>query len=120
MPLTCMNERMRTIFCIIAGLILTGFMSSTLAQEVSIPDPGLNAAIRAALQKPSGPLTQQDLLSLIVLNACCGNIRNLQGLEGAQNLTTLDLNSNQLGSVSFPSALTKLTTLELSFNPLTN
>src|SRR5262249_23950953 len=37
--------------------------------EVSIPDPGLNAAVREALQKPSGPLTEQDLLGLEVLNA---------------------------------------------------
>ncbi len=57
-----MNERMGTISYIIATLILIGFMVSAHAQEVSIPDPGLNAAIRAALQKPSGPLSEQDLL----------------------------------------------------------
>ena len=49
-------------------LFLTSFVASTLAQEVSIPDPGLNAAIREALQKPNGPLTEQDLLSLINLD----------------------------------------------------
>ena len=38
-------------------LALSGFMGATLAQEVSIPDPGLNAAIREALQQPIGPLT---------------------------------------------------------------
>src|SRR5262245_47130138 len=50
-------------------LILTGSPLSVLAEEVSIPDPGLNAAIRQALQKPAGPLTEQDLLSLTNLNA---------------------------------------------------
>jgi len=37
---------------------------------VSIPDPGPNAAIREALQKPTGPLAEQDLLNLTVLNEC--------------------------------------------------
>jgi len=40
------------------------FVAGPLAQEVTIPDPGLNAAIREALDKPIGPLTEQDLLSL--------------------------------------------------------
>jgi hypothetical protein len=58
------NADMKCIirFLLIA-LTLSGHAAPTLAQEVSIPDPGLNAAIRDALQKPSGPLTQQDLLS---------------------------------------------------------
>ena len=53
---------------IIATLILIGFVASTRAQEVSIPDAGLNAAIREALNKPIGPLTEQDLLTLTNLN----------------------------------------------------
>jgi hypothetical protein len=60
---------MRIIFQITRPLVLallavTTFATSTLAQDVSIPDPGLNAAVREALQKPGGPLTQQDMLSL--------------------------------------------------------
>jgi len=64
-----MNDRNRTIFCILSTVIFASFMAPTLAQEVSIPDPGLNAAIRDALQKPSGSLTEQDLLSLTGLNS---------------------------------------------------
>jgi len=41
-----------------------GFILTTAAQEVSILDPGLNSAVREALQKPTGPLTDADLLSL--------------------------------------------------------
>ena len=52
---------------IVAQLVLTGFTAA--AQEVFIPDPGLNAAIREALQKPNAPLSPQDLLSLTSLNA---------------------------------------------------
>ena len=87
---------------------------------MSTPDPDLNAAIREALQKPIGPLTEEELLNLTVLNACCRNVRGLQGLETARNLATLYVMFNQLTNVSIASGLTKLTTLDLSFNPLTN
>jgi hypothetical protein len=62
-------------------LICAGLLISARAQQVSIPDPGLNAAIRAALQKPTGPLTEQDLLSLTNLNASQRNVSSLQGAK---------------------------------------
>lgn len=77
---------MRTTFNIIRPLVLTllalaNFMTSIVAQEVSIPDPGLNAAIRVAMHKPGGPLTEQDLLTLKDLNASRRNVRSLEGLK---------------------------------------
>jgi len=110
----------RTVFCIIQALFLTSLAAPTLAQEVSFPDPGLNAAVRAALQKPFGPLTEQDLLSLTNLNASRRNVRSIGGLEAARNLVTLDLQINRLTNFSLPSELTKLITLDVSVNPLTN
>ena len=100
--------------------VLSNLVVSTLAQEVSIPDPGLNAAIREALQKPIGPLTEQDLLSLTNLNARRRNVRSIDGLEAARNLVSLDLQINRLTNFSLPSELTNLSTLDLSVNPLTN
>ena len=117
--LTFMNKRTRTVFHIVTTLILTGFMLSVQAQNVSIPDPGLNAAIRDALHKPAGSLTEQDLLSLVSLIAGERNIKRTDGLEQAVNLTSLDLDSNSLTNFSFPSGLTKLQLLDLSFNSLT-
>ena len=64
-----------------------------LAEEVSIPDPGLNAAIREALQKATGPLMQADLLSL-TNNASQRNISSIVGLEAARNLVSLNLQIN--------------------------
>lgn len=52
-------HQLRAILHVAQMLVLTGFTTSGLAQEVSVPDPGLNAAIRDALQKPTGPLTVQ-------------------------------------------------------------
>jgi Leucine Rich Repeat (LRR) protein len=103
---------------IVAQFVLTGFNAA--AQALSIPDPGLNAAIRQTLQKPSGQLSTQDLLSLTSLDASGRSVSSLEGLQAARNLIVLNLQSNRLATVSFPSELTKLSVLDLSFNPLTN
>jgi uncharacterized repeat protein (TIGR01451 family) len=102
------------------GTIFRVVLMVNPAQEVTIPDLGLNAAIREALQKPTGPLTEQDLLSLTNLTAESRNISSLQGLEAAHNLSVLVLESNQLTNVAFPNGLTNLNFLDLSFNPLTS
>jgi hypothetical protein len=85
---------MKTIIPLIRPLVLTllvlaSFVTTTLAQEVQIPDPGLNAAIREALEQPNGPLTEQDLLSLINLNASSRDVSSVEGLEAARNLERL-------------------------------
>src|SRR5438094_8187347 len=110
--------KLKTVFRVVQALFLTSFTASTLAQEVSIPDPGLNAAIRAALQKPFGPLTEQDLLSLTNLDASRRNVSSIAGLEAARDLVSLDLQINRLTNFSLPTQLTKLTTLDVSVNPL--
>jgi len=116
---------MKTNILLIRSLILTlvaltSFATSTLAQEVSIPDPGLDAAIRAALQKPFGPLTEQDLLGLTNLDASRRNVKSIVGLEAAHNLVSLELQINRLTNFALPNQLTNLSTLDLSANPLTN
>ena len=97
---------------------LACFVFSAGAQEVSIPDPGLNAAIRDALQKPAGPLAAQDLLNLTSLLAGHRNIRSVEGLEAARNLRILDLDGNSLTNFPIADALTNLTILDLFGNNL--
>jgi formylglycine-generating enzyme required for sulfatase activity len=97
-------------------LVLTNFIASLPAQEVSIPDPNFNAVIRATLGKPVGPITQQDMLGLTNLSAIFRSITNAQGLEAAQNLVSLDLQDNRITSLNFPTNLTRLVFLDLSEN----
>lgn len=107
------NIRILFLTIISAALINTG-----VAQNVSIPDPGLDAAIRFTLQKTNGPLTVQDLLSLSQLQAGHRNVSDLTGLDGARNLTLLNLSDNSLTNFTLPATLTNLAVLDLSFNPL--
>src|SRR6185436_852105 len=105
---------MKTVLSAILTLALISVITTATAQEVLIPDPGLNAAIRQTLQKPTGPLTEQDLLGLTSLSADAQNITNIAGLEAARNLVTLSLQSNHLANLSIPGGLTKLITVDLS------
>src|SRR5688500_4713124 len=109
---------MRTLLHLFVALVVAGSPLSSRAQEVSIPDPGLNAAVRAALQIPSGPLQAEDLLELEDLDACCRSIRSLEGLGAAHHLFTLNLESNRLVEVTLPAGLTNLETLIIEANPL--
>ncbi len=104
---------------VLAVVLLTNFVASALAQEVSIPDAGLNAAVREELQKPNGPLTVQDLLSLTNLDAGRRNVKRIDGLEAARNLQVLDLQVNHLTNFSLPNTLTNLEVLDVSGNGMT-
>ena len=78
-------------------LVVASFMTSVLAQEVSIPDTVLNGAIRQALGTATGDITVQDIESLRELDVSWntlrvgGTIQSLKGLESAKNLTSLNL-----------------------------
>ena len=87
-----------------------------------IPDTALKNAIWRSLGKPlpAGILTDEDMLSLTSLDAHAINVRQLDGLGAAHNLTRLNLSYNQLTSLTLPAGLTSLTTLNLYDNQLTS
>ena len=91
------------------------------AVVVSIPDANLATAIRNALKKPRrSPLTSEDMLALTHLWANQANIRNLTGLEHAENLRELHLSSNRISDVSSLSELPQLKRLFLGLNNISD
>jgi formylglycine-generating enzyme required for sulfatase activity len=113
-----MNKYLKSILSTLTMMMFTSF--AALAQEVTIPDPGLNIAVRNALHKSTGPLTQQDMLALTNLDASRHVVRRIDGLETARNLISLNLEINVLTNVTIPNTLTKLVSLDLLGNSLTN
>lgn len=108
------------LFQAVAIVVLIALTQPLHAQQtVNIPDPGLDAAIRDAVQKPTGPLTDLDLLGLTQLSAGHRNIHSVAGLEAARNLAILDLDNNALTNFSLADVLTNLTILDLFGNGLT-
>jgi hypothetical protein len=84
---------------------------------VTIPDAGLLAALREALNKPTGDLTLGDLRGLTSLSAPDRSIVDLRGLDLAINLTQLNLSSNQVMDFAPLASLANLEELILFGNP---
>ena len=87
---------------------------------VVFPDPNLEAAVRDALNKPSGDVTCADMQSLTELNARNRSIEDLEGLQNAVNLTSLNLAVNNISDLTPLEGLTSLTFLNLFSNDNVN
>ncbi len=76
--------------------------------RVFFTDAQLEQGLRSALGIPSAVITTADLATLTSLSLPNAGIANLQGLEFAVNLTSLDLQSNQLTDLAPIANLTGL------------
>jgi internalin A len=123
---------MKTFIRLLQAAFSLATMTIT-AQVVNIPDPGLNAAIRQALGKPTGEITVADMEGLTGLDASrraraydAPLILSLEGLQTARNLVRIDLSGEinedwgfpnlATSDFSFLAGLPALSTLNLSFN----
>ena len=87
---------------------------------VNFPDPGLQAAIRSAIGKPTGDIYESDLANLTSFTAQNDGISNLEGLEYCTSLTFLDLDSNNISDISAISSLPNLQIVRLFSNNISN
>ena len=83
---------------------------------VYFPDAGLDAAVRAAIGKPTGDILSTDLLGLESLDAYWRSIIDLTGIEYCTDLVSLNLNSNHVDNLGPLNGLVDLTQLVLSNN----
>ena len=83
-----------------------------------IKDEELEYAVRKAINKPTGNLTEADLEKLKELTIVQDDINSLEGLQYATNLTSLSLVSTPLSDVSPIRNLTQLVSLDLSYNKI--
>ncbi len=91
-----------------------------LGDWVFFPDPALEAALRAAIGRPTGRIYESDLEGLTSFFAAGSNIADITGLEYCINLVTLDLHDNQISDISALAGLTKLEWLDLSHNRISD
>jgi FG-GAP repeat/Leucine Rich repeats (2 copies) len=83
-------------------------------------DLNLDYAVRDAINKPTGVLTQDDLLSVTMLPAFQRSIVNLDGLQQCTNLEQLSLWGNDIANISQLSALPKISVLYIQSNQITD
>lgn len=95
-------------------------MRAVIPNSINIPDKGLKAAIKKALNTTSDYIIEDDLLSLTYLDAMDRDINTLEGLEYCTNVKTLLLSGNHIKDISKLSHLTKLEVLTIYDNRITN
>jgi len=104
------------------ALVLGGLVAmisiAVSAACVNFPDPGLEAAIRDAIAKPTGDIRDTDLIGLTYLSASFWGIVNLEGIQHCVDLTEIKLYHNQIVDISPLSGLTNLTKLYVGFNEI--
>ena len=89
-------------------------------EAVTFPDPNLEAAIREAIDKPTGSICPSDLKGLTSLDADQRNIADLTGLDHCTSLTYLNLRENQISDILPLTNLTNLTYLDLLVNQISD
>lgn len=73
---------------------------STQAASSLLADSNLESVVRQALDQSQGPLTPEDVASLISLSASDKSIHSVAGLEHFTALQKLDLRNNQITDVT--------------------
>ena len=86
-----------------------------LSQVIEIPDSYLKNAIKTALNIASDDITIGDMYKLTELNANGHGISNLEGLQYAKNLETLNLDYNEIKDLSKLKYLEKLSNLQAMY-----
>lgn len=87
---------------------------------VEISDPGMEKAIRTTLKKPEGPLTEEEVADMRLLNAENCGIKSLDDLAKMPRLQQLYLGGNDLTDVSQVAQLTELIYLNIDENKVTD
>ena len=100
------------------GIFVAMVSVSVSAIVVNFPDPGLEAAIRNAIGKPTGDIHDTDLLELTYFNAYDCSIVDLEGIQYCVDLTDLLLSNNQIVDISPLSSLANLTCLSMASNQI--
>lgn len=107
------------MFCMALAFFLIS--EPNLAAEVVVfPDPGLDAAVRQAINKPTGDILDTDLVGVgfTALDGWERNISDLAGLEHCTDLTWLVLNVNQITDLTPLAGLINLWMLRLEVNQI--
>ena len=87
---------------------------------LSFPDPGLEAAIRDAIAKPTGDIFPHHVAHLTSLDASGRDIVDLTGLDNCEALTQVNLAGNQLSDLTVLGGMARLTYVRLDENQVSD
>ena len=109
-----------SIVLILFSLLITYSCKNSTSSENSefFTDPNFEIVIRDALNKPSGDITESDLLTITQIDGWSRGITNIDGIEYCENLEVINLRDNNINNIDALVDLTKLTGLSLSINQI--
>lgn len=110
---------MSLLLILLSIFLLVGSFRPTNS-AVDFEDPGLEQAVRDAIDQEEGTLEPKDVEMLQVLDATGYGIESLEGIEALPELKDLNLEDNFVKSVEPLKNLTKLETLSLRNNEITD
>ena len=94
---------------------------SSPSDVVFIPDTALRTAVEQVLEKsPGETITQADMNTLESLGAIGLRIKDLRGLETAENLTSLSIGDNAISDLTPLQNLTSLERLQAANNAISD
>jgi len=96
------------------------FTSGMAGTVIQFAEANLKAAVRLALNKPTGDIMAADMLLLTSLDAGNADIQDLTGLQYATNLQVLGLSQNQISDIEALASLTNLQNLYLAANQISD
>ena len=112
------SPRLQKIAIAAAAMLVFSIIGYTVlfytAGEVEFSDPGLEQAVRYALELPDARLLRKDTERLTHLDASNFGISDLTGIEAMANLRSLNLSGNQIPSLDALASLRHLEQLSLS------
>lgn len=90
----------RSPISVVVGSAQSNATFDFACDTVDPPDPGLEAAFRDALGKQAGPLACSDVANMEYVDASARGIVDLEGLQYAGGLLTLNLDDNLLEALA--------------------
>lgn len=108
--------------CLLWGVAAMAIMGATFGHgvddEVLFPDDNLEAAVRVAINRPTGDIRDSDLVGVgfTTLDGADAGIADLSGIENCLDLEILILAGNQISDLTPLAALTNLAELNINNN----
>lgn len=87
---------------------------------ITFPSMLFEIVIRDALNKPSGDITDFDMLTIVNLNGWSKRLYSIDGIEYCKNLEYLDLYNNQISDISGIADMPKLDLISLNNNNISD
>lgn len=109
-------------FCFLLFLNFNGCSSPTEINDpgITFSDPAFEALIREVLNKPSGDIIKNDMMTIHYISGYERNISSIDGIEYCKNLEWINIRTNQISDISSFAVLKRLQYINLWTNQISD